>query len=105
MSFFGGGRGSAPSTPSTQTSIVREAPGIEERKIELMDIARQVAQDPINLPDIQVAPFSGLEQQGLTAAGTTGIGRPTTAAGIGSILSAQQAAGQGPNISQFFNPF
>ena len=91
MSFFGGGRGSAPSTPSTQTSIVREAPGIEERNIELMDIARQVAQDPINLPDIQVAPFSGLEQQGLTAAGTTGIGRPTTAAGIGSILSAQQA--------------
>ena len=37
MSFFGGGgRSSAPSTPSTQTSIVREAPGIEERKIELM---------------------------------------------------------------------
>jgi hypothetical protein len=84
---------------------VREAPGIEERKIELMDIARQVAQDPINLPDIQVAPFSTLEQQGLTAAGTTGIGAPTTTAGIGSILSAQQAAGQGPNIQQFFNPY
>ena len=50
MSFFGGGGGgSAP--PSTTTNYVREAPGIEERKIELMDIARQVAQEPIDLPD------------------------------------------------------
>jgi|TARA_B100001939_G_scaffold342814_1_gene354477 hypothetical protein len=105
MSFFGGGRSAAPSTPSPQTSIVREAPGIEERKIELMDIARQVAQDPIDLPDIQVAPFSGLEQQGLTAAGQTGVGAPTTTAGIGAVLAAQQAAGQGPNINQFFNPY
>ena len=104
MSFFGGGRSAAPTTPSPQTSIVREAPGIEERKIELMDIARQVAQDPIDLPDIQVAPFSGLEQQGLTAAGQTGVGAPTTTAGIGAVLAAQQAAGQGPNINQFFNP-
>ena len=112
MSFFGGGRSSSPSTPSTQTSIVREAPGIEERKIELMDIARQVAQDPITLPQIQVSPFTGLEQSALQAAGQTGVGAPTTAAGIGSLLGAQQAvasaqqtAAQGPNISQFFNPF
>jgi hypothetical protein len=54
--------------------FVREAPGIEERKIELMDIARQVAQQPINLPAIQVSPLSGLEQQGMTAAGQTGVG-------------------------------
>ncbi len=105
MSFFGGGRSAAPATPSTQTSIVREAPGIEERKIELMDIARQVADDPIDLPDIQVAPFSGLEQQGFTAAGQTGVGAPTTTAGIEAVLAAQQAAGQGPNINQFFNPY
>ena len=106
MSFFGGGgRSSAPSTPSTQTSIVREAPGIEERKIELMDIARQVADKPITLPKIQVSPFTTLEQQGLSAAGQTGVGAATTTAGIGSILAAQQAAGQGPNISQFFNPY
>jgi|TARA_R100001086_G_scaffold88815_1_gene43522 hypothetical protein len=105
MSFFGFGRSSAPSTPSTQTSIVREAPGIEERKIELMDIARQVAQDPITLPKIQVAPFSQLEQQGLTQAGTTGVGQAATSAGIGSIIGAQQAAAAGPNISQFFNPY
>ena len=56
MSFFGGGRSSRPApTPSTTTQIVREAPGVEERKIELMDIARQVAQQPIDLPDVQAA--------------------------------------------------
>ena len=34
MSFFGGGRSSRPApTPSTTTQIVREAPGVEERKI------------------------------------------------------------------------
>jgi hypothetical protein len=57
MSFLGGGRSRTPSTPSTTTQIVREAPGIEERKLELMDIARQVAQKPISLPSIQVAPL------------------------------------------------
>ena len=106
MSFFGGGRSSRPApTPSTTTQIVREAPGVEERKIELMDIARQVAQKPINLPDIKVAPLSTLEQQGVRAAGTTGVGAPTTTAGIGSVIAAQQAAAAGPNIQQFLNPF
>ena len=106
MSFFGGGRSSRPApTPSTTTQIVREAPGVEERKIELMDIARQVAQKPINLPDIKVAPLSTLEQQGVRAAGTTGVGAPTITAGIGSVLAAQQAAAAGPNIQQFLNPF
>ena len=101
MSFFGGGRSSPPSTPSTQTQIVREAPGIEERKIELMDIARQVANKPINLPAIQTAGPGALERQGFTQAGTTGVGQATTTAGIGQVL---QAAAN-PNIQQFFNPF
>lgn len=106
MSFisniFGGGGGGAPqSTPASQTQYVREAPGIEERKLELMDIARQVAQQPVNIPDVKTAPLSVLEQRGIKDAGTTGIGTPTTAAGIGQILSAAQA----PNISQFFNPY
>ena len=113
MSFFGGGgRSQAPSTPSTTTQIVREAPGAEERKIELMDIARQVAQKPINLPDVKVAPLSTLEQQGVRAAGTTGVGAPTVrtglgtlGAGVGSVAGALQAAAAGPNIQQFLNPF
>ena len=101
MSFLGGGRSRTPSTPSTTTQIVREAPGIEERKLELMDIARQVAQKPISLPSIQVAPLSQLEQQATRLAGQTGVGAGTTAQGIAQL----QAAAAAPNIQQFFNPF
>ena len=105
MSFvsnlFGGGGGAQPSVPASQTSFVREAPGIEERKIELMDIARQVAQQPVSVPAVQVAPTSALEQQGITAAGQTGVGAPTLGAGIGQVLG----AAAGPNISQFYNPY
>jgi hypothetical protein len=100
--FGGGGSRSSPAasgTGITQTTI-REAPGIEERKIELMDLARSAAQQPVNIPDIQVAPLSALEQQGLTAAGTTGVGAPTVTSGIGQLLAAQT-----PNINQFFNPY
>jgi len=104
--YFGGGGssgGGGGAAPDTTTQFVREAPGIEERKIELMDIARSAAEKPLyaNVPDVRVAGLSGLEQQGLGQAGTTGIGSTTTQAGIGSILQAQQ----GPNISQFYNPY
>ena len=104
MSFFGGGRSSAPTTPSTQTQIMREAPGIEERKIELMDIARQVANQPVNLPDIKVSPLSGLEQRGITQAGTTGVGAPTVASGISAIQQAAAPVGA-TQIAQFLNPY
>ena len=103
MSFFGGGRSSAPAAPASQTQFVREAPGIEERKIELMDIARQVAQQPINLPAVQAAGLGSLEQQGITAAGTTGIGAPTVTAGFNQITGAAAPVGQA-QINQFLNP-
>jgi hypothetical protein len=103
-SIFGGGSQQAAPAPAGGTGItqttIREAPGVEERKIELMDIARSIAQQPVNIPDIQVAPLSALEQQGITAAGTTGVGAPTVTTGIGQLLAAQT-----PNINQFFNPF
>ena len=104
MSFFGGGRSSAPSTRSTQPQIMREAPGIEERKIEWMDIARQGANQPISLPQIQVSPLSTLEQSGITQAGTTGVGAPTTTAGIGQVLGAAAPIGA-TQISQYLNPY
>ena len=99
----GGGGGGQQAAPDTTTQFVREAPGIEERKIELMDIARSAAQQPLyaNVPDVRVAGLGALEQQGVQRAGVTGVGAPTTQAGIGSVLQAQQ----GPNISQFFNPY
>jgi len=98
MSSGGGGGGSAP---AIQTQIVREAPGIEERKIGLMDIGLNLGATPVNIPQFQVAQPTALEQQGFQQAGTTGVGAPTVQAGIGSILQAQQ----GPNINQFFNPY
>ena len=96
-SIFGGGGSSAPPAPSGgntfTTSVIREAPGIEERKIELMDLARAAAGQPVSIPAIGVAPFSQLEQTGFTQAGQTG-------AGLAQLLAAQT-----PNIAQFQNPF
>jgi hypothetical protein len=102
--YFGGGGGGG-AAPATQTQFVREAPGIEERKLELMDLARDLTQTPERLPAIQMAPMGALEQQGVTASGVTGVGAPTTQAGIGSVLSGLQAAQAGPNTSQFYNPY
>ena len=101
--FGGGGSGGGGGQPDTTTQFVREAPGIEERKIELMDIARSAAEKPLyaNVPDVRVAGLGALEQQGVGQAGTTGVGAPTTQAGIGSVLQAQA----GPNIQQFYNPY
>jgi hypothetical protein len=101
MSSGGGGGGSAP---AIQTQIVREAPGIEERKIGLMDIGLNLGSTPVNIPDYQIAgggQGTALQQAGIGAAGTTGVGAGTQQAGIASL---QQAAG-GPNINQFFNPY
>ncbi len=103
-SIFGGGGSNAPAPASSGNqftqSVIREAPGIEERKIELMDLARGVAGKPVAIPAMQVAPFSALEQQGFTAAGTTGVGQPTVTSGIGQLLAAQT-----PSINQFLNPY
>ena len=69
-----------------------------------MDIARQAARDPIKLPDIQVAPLSALEQQGITAAGTTGVGAGTVGQGIAQIQQAAAPIGAS-QISQYLNPY
>jgi len=102
MSFFGGGGGgSAP--PSTTTNYVREAPGIEERKIELMDIARQVASKPINLPDYQVAGLGALEQQGIQNI-QSGIGSGTVQQGVNQVTGAAAPIGA-QQIGQYLNPY
>ena len=104
MSFIfggGGGGGGGGSTSGTQVSIAREAPEVESRKLALYDQAAKLASTPVGIPQFQVAGPSGLEQTGFTQAGTTGVGAPATAAGIGSVLSSMQ----GPNINQFLNPF
>jgi len=104
MSIFGGGGssgGGGGSSTGTQTSIAREAPGVEARKLALYDQAAGLAKTPVNLPGIQVAPITPLEQAGITQAGTTGVGSSAATQGIASLQAGQQA----PNISQFFNPY
>ena len=93
----------APS-PTAQTYYQREAPGIEERKLELMDVARDIADVELDLPDYQVAQLGALEQQGINAAGQTGVGSGTVGAGIGSILNAATPVGQ-QQINQYLNPY
>jgi hypothetical protein len=69
-----------------------------------MDIGLNLGSTPVNIPDYQIAgggQGTALQQAGIGAAGTTGVGAGTQQAGIASL---QQAAG-GPNINQFFNPY
>ena len=106
MSIFGGGGGGGGgSSTGTQTSIAREAPGVEARKLALYDEAAGLAKTPVSLPGIQVAPLSALEQAGITQAGQTGVGAGSVTSGIGAFTGAQQTAAAGPNINQFLNPY
>mgnify|MGYP003642880840 CR=1 FL=1 len=100
--YFGGGGGGG-AQPSTTTQYIREAPGIEERKLGLMDTAAELAKTPVNIPQINVQGMSALENQGITQSGVTGVGANTMNAGIGSVLNAQNAAALDPTSSQFQN--
>ena len=102
MSFiFGGGGSSAPASTGQSTVTQREAPGVESRKLSLYDEAARLASSPVNLPTIQVAPISGIEQAAIRQAGQTGVGAGTVTAGIGALGMGLQ----NPNISQFLNPY
>jgi len=102
MSFiFGGGDSGGQTAAGTQTSIAREAPGVEARKLSLYDQAAKLAASPVSLPGIQVAPISAIEKQAIQQAGQTGVGAGTVQAGIGALQQGLQA----PNIQQFFNPY
>jgi hypothetical protein len=103
----GGGGGSVPAN-TTNITTVREAPGIEERKLGLMDISRALAEQPVNIPVQQIAPLSGLEQQGTALAGQTGVGGAAIQSGIAGLGAAQTASALGPSSAQFnqyLNPY
>jgi hypothetical protein len=102
--YFGGGGGGGSSS-GTQTSIAREAPEVEARKLALYDEAAGLASTKVPIPGLQVAGLSPLEQAGITQAGQTGVGAGTVTGGIGAFAGAQQTAAAGPNISQFLNPY
>ena len=103
MSIFGGG-GGGDSGPSTTTQYIREAPGIEERKLGLMDVAASLAKTPTNIPTIQVAGLGNLEQQGITASGVTGVGQPTVGSAVSGVQGTMAPIGA-QQISQYLNPY
>jgi hypothetical protein len=69
-----------------------------------MDIARQVAQQPIDLPNIQAAGPGALEQLGFQRAAQTGVGAGTVQQGIQQIQGAAAPIGA-QQISQYLNPY
>ena len=104
----GGGGGSSMPANTTNITTVREAPGIEERKLGLMDISAALAAQPVSIPTQQIAGLSGLEQQGQTLAGQTGVGSAAIQSGIAGLGAAQTASALGPSSAQFnqyLNPY
>ena len=103
--FGGGGSSGGGGQVEKQTTITREAPEIEARKLALYDVGAELAQRPVNIPAFQVAGPSPLEQQAYTAAGQPGVGQPLVQQGVASALQAQQTAAQAPDINAFMNPY
>ena len=104
----GGGGGSSMPANTTNITTVREAPGIEERKLGLMDISAALAAQPVSIPTQQIAGLSGLEQQGQALAGQTGVGSAAIQSGIAGLGAAQTASALGPSSAQFnqyLNPY
>jgi hypothetical protein len=94
----GGGGGSSMPANTTNITTVREAPGIEERKLGLMDISRALAEQPVNIPVQQIAPLSALEQQGQALSGQTGVGGAAIQSGIAGLGAAQTASALGTKL-------
>ena len=110
--FFGGGGGGgpapapAPSAPEKQTTISREAPEIESRKLALFDEAVELSRQPIAVPRYEVAGPSPLQQQAFQSIeDNRGAGRDSLSTGILSTIGAQQTAMSSPDINAFMNPY
>ena len=109
MSFIfgggGGGGGGGGSTTGTQTTIAREAPEVEARKLSLYDEALKLAQSPVQLPGYQVAPPTALEQTGFGLAGTyVGAGAGAVTSGLGQLGTAMQAPSTSA-LAPYMNPY
>ncbi len=94
-----GGGGGTASTGPTGPQVTRVP--VYKVLLTTAPVPTAPTNHPVNLPGIQVAPITPLEQAGITQAGTTGAGAGTVTQGIASLQAGQQA----PNISQFFNPY
>ena len=109
MSFIfgggGGGGGGGGSTTGTQTTIAREAPEVEARKLSLYDEALKLAQSPVQIPGYQVAPPTAHEQTGFGLAGTNvGAGAGAVTSGLGQLGTAMQAPSTSA-LAPYMNPY
>jgi hypothetical protein len=107
MGIFGGGGsggGGGGSSSGTQVQIAREAPEVESRKLALYDEAAKLAQQPITLPQYQVAAPTQLQQNAFQNAGTTGVGQGAVNQGIASLQAGAAPIGAA-DISRYFNPY
>lgn len=104
---------------ATTEQIVREAPEIEARKLGLLDTAKSLADQPLTLPEQQIAGLTPEQLQAIQL-GQQGIGgyQPfltsalqSQAAGLGTLGQAAQAytdIGTAPTMEQiqpFMNPY
>ena len=75
----------------TTTQIVREDPAIEAYRVGLLESAKQLADQPVTLPQYQVQGLTDLQQQAITR-GLEGIGSfiPFIETGFGTLESGEQ---------------
>lgn len=90
---------------ATETIITKEAPGVEARKLGLMDSAKALADVAIDLPDRTVAPMTKTQTDALQL-GKEGIGAYQAYLEPAGYLLGDAADALDPNqISQFMNPY
>ena len=104
---------------TTQEQIVREAPEVEARKLGLLDTAKALADQPLTLPQQQVAGLTPQQLQAIELGGS-GIGAyqdylasalQSQAAGLGTLGQAAQAytdIARAPTMAEiqpFMNPY
>lgn len=88
------------STTSYQEQIVREAPNIEARKLQLLDAARDLYNAPLTLPAVEAAGLSPGQQQAADLARQgIGIYDPFLQAASQGVSQGQALASQGARLT------
>jgi len=102
-----------PTDPQIYQQFEREAPQIEARKLQLMDVAGKLAGEgavptggSLNIPTQQVAQFDPLQQQGFTQT-TQGLGSfmPYMGAATDALNIAGGAQYDPSSYQQYMNPY
>jgi len=105
VSIPGLGSGADPSGTTFATQFQREAPQIEARKLQLMDTARDFAQDPVSIPAQPVVEFGDLQQQAFDLTGQ-GLGSFQPYMNLAQDYLLGSTASYDPmSYQQFMNPY